>query len=1027
MPTTPPPELHDLIDRFRQNADAYRAGAYNETMVRREFIDPFLKLLGWDVDNSKGYAEQYKEVVHEDAIRVGGSSKAPDYSLRIGGQRKLFVEAKKPAVNIKQEIAPAYQVRRYAWSAKLPLSILTDFEEFAVYDCTDKPDQKDGAGHGRVLYLTYEQYPDKWDELVNLFSPQAIMTGSFDRFAHSSKRKRGTAEVDDAFLQEISQWREELARNIALRNPGLKSRDLNDAVQTTIDRLIFLRIAEDRGIESYGRLRDAAQGKEVYAELGRLFQLADAKYNSGLFHFKAEKGRDEPPDTFTLRLNIDDKTLKGIIRRLYYPDSPYQFDMIPADILGQVYEQFLGKVIRLTAGGQAKVEEKPEVKKAGGVFYTPTYIVNYIVGQTVGKLLEGKTAGPKGDASKLRLLDPACGSGSFLIGAYQFLLDWHLNEYVQDSDKWARGREPTIYQNDRGEWRLTIGERKRILLNNIYGVDIDPQAVEVSKLSLLLKVMEGETEATLGTQLRLLPERVLPDLSANIKCGNSLIGPDFYTGQTAFSFMDEEEMYRINVFDWAAAFPTIVPWGGFDAVIGNPPYVRSINVKESYPKEWEFYRSRYMAASSREWDIYLIFVEKALELLKQANGRLGYILPNKFLNSQVGENLRGILAADHLLENLIHFEAFQIFKGATTYTCLLFLNKNGQEKAIISKYRGSITEFAQCPLPEESPELWAKTTVSVTQLGTAVWEFSPETLQKLRQWPGMGSLAQIFKGTGTNADKVYMLEKRGLENDLMRVYSSELEEELLLEPHYLKSGLRGRSIKRYGVDSNLLLLVPYQINETSGKLVPPDVLMSSAPRTFAYLKRCENRLNERENGRFKGREFYQYGRPQNLHRFEVPQKIIFPDVVIRGECHLDVEQYWLLDTAYAITLNEGVHLDLRYVLGILNSPILTYYLQETGTPLRGGYFRMKTAYLREFPIRTIDFTQPSEKALHDQMVTLVTQMLELHKRLAAAHTSHEKSLLQRQITATDTHIDQLVYQLYALTPAEIAIVERTRD
>ncbi len=1018
-----PAKLIDLIDRFERNLDAYRAGQYNETQVRREFIDPFLKLLGWDVDNEKGYAEAYKEVVHEDAIRVGRSTKAPDYSLRIGGQRKLFVEAKKPSVNLKEEIAPAFQVRRYAWSAKLPLSILTDFEEFAVYDCRPKPNKNDPASHSRIMYLTFREYAVRWDELAALFSPEAIRRGSFDRYVQSSKAKRGTAAVDDAFLAEINEWRHELARNIALRNPGISTRQLNFAVQRTIDRLIFLRIAEDRGIERYGRLRERAAGKDIYHQLGDLFRLADQKYNSGLFHFRPEKGRDdESLDEFTLGLTIDDKTLKSIVKRLYYPDSPYQFDVIPADILGQVYEQFLGQVIRLTAGGQAKVEAKPEVKKAGGVFYTPTYIVDYIVQETVGQLVAGKKPGPAGGVSKLRILDPACGSGSFLIGAYQFLLDWHLDAYLTEADKWARRKEPPLYQNDRGEWQLTITERKRILLNNIYGVDIDPQAVEVTKLSLLLKVMEGETEASLGTQMRLLPERVLPDLSANIKCGNSLIGPDFYDGQLSLGILDEAEMYRINVFDWAAAFPTIVPWGGFDAVIGNPPYIRSINVKESYPKEWEFYRSHYTTASSREWDIYLIFVEKALGLLK-ADGRLGYILPNKFLNSQVGENLRGILAADRVLERLVHFEAFQVFRGATTYTCLLFLNKARQNKAIVAKYRGPISKIERCPMPEEASGLWITSTVDADELSTDVWEFPSKTLRKLKRWPGMGTVTQIFQGTGTRADKVYMLEKRGVENDLVRVHSPQLEEELLLEPEFLRPGLRGRSIKRYEIEDNLLLLVPYEVNENGGKLVPLNVLAADAPRTFEYLQRCRSRLDAREKGRFKGREFYQYGRPQNLHRFEVPEKIVFPDVVIRGECHLDSEGYWLLDTAYAIILNEDVTLDLRYVLGILNSPILTYYLQETGTPLRGGYFRMKTAYLREFPLRPIDFANSEEKSQHDLMVALVTQMIDLHKRLAAAQTSHEKTILQRQITATDRQIDQLVYQLYNLTPAEIAIVE----
>ena len=259
--------------------------------------------------------------------------------------------------------------------------------------------------------------------------------------------------MDDAFLDEIERWRADLARNLALRNPKLSQRDLNFAVQRTIDRIVFLRICEDRGIEVYGRLQALLNGEHTYRRLYQLFREADERYNSGLFHFQKEKDRVEPPDDLTPELEIDDAVLKKIIRRLYYPDSPYEFSVLPADILGQVYEQFLGKVIRLTDGHQAKIEDKPEVKKAGGVYYTPTYIVDYIVKNTVGKLLENKT--PK-QAAKLRILDPACGSGSFLIGAYQYLLDWHRDWYSDnDPKKWATGKNPAIYQGPGGEWKLT--------------------------------------------------------------------------------------------------------------------------------------------------------------------------------------------------------------------------------------------------------------------------------------------------------------------------------------------------------------------------------------------------------------------------------------------------------------------------------------------------------------------------------------------------------------------------------------------
>ncbi|HET9364136.1 MAG TPA: type I restriction endonuclease, partial [Candidatus Angelobacter sp.] len=485
----------DLVERFERNRDSYKSASYNETQVRREFIDPFFKALGWDIDNNLGYAEAYKDVVHEDAIKVGEATKAPDYCFRIGGTRKFFLEAKRPSINIKEDASPAYQLRRYAWTTKLPLGILTDFEEFAVYDCRVKPDQKDKASVARILFRHYTEYATSWHEIAAIFSRDAVLKGSFDKYAEENKAKRGTAAVDDAFLETIESWRKDLAENLALRNRKLTSRELNFAVQRIIDRVIFLRICEGRGIEDYGKLRNLAEHDHIYKRLAGLFREADDRYNSGLFHFQPEKDRHEPPDQLTLALELDDKLLRKIIRGLYYPESPYVFSALPADVLGQVYEQFLGKVIRLTDAHYAKIDDKPEVKKAGGVYYTPTYIVDYIVQNTVGKLLEGRT--PK-QAAALRILDPACGSGSFLLGAYDCLLRWHLKYYTENEPaKWARGSRPALVQVSGDNWKLTIAERKRILLANIYGVDIDAQAVETTKLSLLLKVLEGETQQSL--------------------------------------------------------------------------------------------------------------------------------------------------------------------------------------------------------------------------------------------------------------------------------------------------------------------------------------------------------------------------------------------------------------------------------------------------------------------------------------------------------------------------------------------------
>jgi len=433
----------ELIETFERNIEAYRSQQYNEAQLRREFIDPFFEELGWDVTNKAGYAQAYKEVIHEDAIKIGGATKAPDYCFRIGGTRKFFLEAKKPSVDIKADIHPAYQLRRYAWSAKLPLSILTDFEEFAVYDCRTRPKHTDKASAARIKYLTYKDYIEKWHEIADIFSKDAILKGSFDKFAASAKGKRGTTTVDKEFLSELEKWRSELARIISLRNRKLSQSEINFAVQRTIDRILFLRMCEDRGIEQYGQLQAISSGKQTYPRLFEVFEKADHKYNSGLFYFQKEAGRPESPDGLTPNLLIDDNPLKYMLHSLYYPQCPYEFSVLPAEILGNVYEQFLGKVIELTPAHRAEVKEKPEVKKAGGVYYTPSYIVDYIVKNTVGKLLgaspdtlsevEGsdydchsRESGnplrlaprpvlgvltPK-QISSLRILDPACGSGS---------------------------------------------------------------------------------------------------------------------------------------------------------------------------------------------------------------------------------------------------------------------------------------------------------------------------------------------------------------------------------------------------------------------------------------------------------------------------------------------------------------------------------------------------------------------------------------------------------------------------------------
>jgi type I restriction-modification system DNA methylase subunit len=772
-----PSKVIELVERFGRDLDLYKRADYKEARVRVEFIDPFFEALGWDVRNVGGKREHTKDVIREDAISIAGKTRAPDYSFRVGGARKFFLEAKKPSVDLKDNIGPAYQLRRYSWSVKLPLGILTDFEEFTVYDCRQSPKATDSANVGQLLYVTFDQYLDHFDEIHGLFAKESVQGGSLDQFVGAIKGKRGTSEVDKELLKEIEGWRDVLARNIALRNEHLSVHELNFAVQRTIDRVLFLRIAEDRGIEIYGNLRDLVSTPEIYPRLKVLYKQADEKYNAGLFDFKA--------DTLTPGLSIDDKVLKPILENLYYPKSPYEFSVMPVEILGQVYEQFLGKVIRLTPSHRAKVEEKPEVKKAGGVYYTPSYIVDYIVKQTVGKLIEGKS--PK-QVSKMRILDPACGSGSFLLGAFQYLLDYHLEWYEDhDPSSHANKKQPAVYQGTRGEWRLTSVEKKRILINNIYGVDIDRQAVEVTKLSLLLKVLEGETEESLGQQLSLWRERALPNLGENIKCGNSLIGPDFFEAQL---MPNEAELRSVNPFDWQAEFPEVMVVGGFDIVIGNPPYgfhqIHSEFVKPYYKKQF--------AASQGSFEHYFLFYERSIKLLKK-NGVHGFIVPVTWLTIPSARSLRKLILDNYWIREICWLPEL-VFHDAQVNTLISIIQNSPGSKVIVEIY--DTLGFREPPIEERFYDQ-SRFTHSDYYIGIFEKEVDSEILQK------MSGLSQPLKDIARPCSGYNPYERGKGQSPLG---GSHTKETIMTKPYHseIKLGdewkpeIVGRNLGRYSLD-----------------------------------------------------------------------------------------------------------------------------------------------------------------------------------------------------------------------------------
>lgn len=1016
-----PQEVIELVENFKINLKAYKNPSYKEEQLKQEFLNPFFKALGWDVDKEQGAAPQYRDVIFEDSIKIGGGTKAPDYCFTLAGVRKFFVEAKKPSVDIKIGIQPSYQLRRYAWSAKLPVSILSDFEELSVYEARSRPKKNESAAVGRILYYTFEDYIEKWDEIYNIFSKEAVLNGKFDKFAEGTKKKRGTQEVDDEFLSEIENWRDLLTKNLALRNEDLSVDGLNYAVQQIIDRIVFLRMCEDRGIETQDQLKSLLDYDNIYKRFCEICKKANEKYNSGLFHFKVEKCRNTPHDDLTMDLTVDDGVLKTIIKSIYYP-SPYEFSVIPVEILGNVYEQFLGKVIRLTAGHRAKVEEKPEVKKAGGVYYTPQFIVDYIVKNTVGKLCKDKTPNK---VSELKIHDPACGSGSFLLGAYTYLLKWHLDYYTNLADK--KRLKDRIYQGKGGEWFLTIQEKKKILLNNIYGVDIDPQAVDVTKLSLLLKVLEGENKDVIEAQQKLFRERALPDLESNIKCGNSLIGSDFY--YDAGCELSGDDVQRVNAFDWELEFEEVMENGGFDAVIGNPPYLRIQGLQEYFGNQIKYFIGNYQSAVKR-FDIYLLFIEKGFKLLAE-NGLLGYICPHKFLNSDFGSGIRQFFIDNSALNSFANFGNNLVFKKASTYTGILLLSKDTKKSF---KYY----EFSDMPMIELPLELTSLQKENFAVYNTNDFNSSPwmlvsastkTVLDKLHKQPkNIGEIFdKVFQGVVTGIDEIYFLERKNSaeeNSNIIEVYSPREGKNIKIEKDILKPILKGDDVSRYKKPNfRYYCIYPYQLENNKTKILEENELKENFPLVYEYLSRYKKELKDLRV-RFKTNPQYWYSchRGRSMTLFET-ERVITPEISLGCNMTLSSPRLYHNTQVYSFLPSSESLENINYWLGLLNSKIMWWFLSNTGTVLRGGYFRFKTKYLKPFPIRIIDFQNFDDVALHDKMVKLVDQMLQLHKNLDAAKTPNEKKMLERQIDATDKQIDKLVYELYDLTEEEIKIVE----
>ena len=996
-----------LVAAFKRNEGDYVSAAYNETQARTDFISPLLAAFGWDVLNSRGHQLALREVIEEPTVEVGEErvNKRPDYELRLVRQRKLFVEAKKPNIRIDTDPSPAFQIRRYGFSASLPISVLTNFRHLAIYDCRTVPEETDAANVCRRLLVSCDEFDARFDELWPLLARESIYSGEFDRRFEVAATRRGSEQFDDIFLDQVRAWRERLAADIHLNTPGLTSAELTYVVQLFLSRIIFLRICEDRDIERYETLREL-DGAATFDALMEELRRADVFYDSGLFRLI---------DTAELGVRISDATLGSVIGELYYPASPYTFAVVEPEVLGEIYEDFLGDVIEIEEGS-VEIAKKPEVRESGGVIPTPRYIADVIAERTLRPLLSGKS--PR-ELEDFTVADICCGSGTFLLAAFEILLGHYLTWYL-DNDRTAHEGH-RIYEGVADQWQLTFDERRRILVSHVRGVDIDRNAVEIAQFSLLLKLIEGETWDALHQYVQRTRNPALPALDTALRCGNSLVSLSEWRAAGGGGTGAQS-----NPFDWEAEYPDEMGRGGFDVVIGNPPYIRIQNSTKYSPAEVEFFRkslSPYSTAEHDDFDKYLLFIERAVGLANEA-GRVGMIVPHKFMTIQSGRALRRLIANGRLLDETVHFGAKQVFgKDASNYTCILVLDRATTEAVRIER-----------PARLESwryGEPGAVHIVPISELGEDPWSFADAETSALfgrirATFPDeLGTLAEIFVGVQTSADKIYIFKATAqtVATCTLRWNGRDWPiERGILRPSLLDVPLR--AFQR--PESNTWIIFPYRVVVTArggmrAHVIQPSEMARQFPGCWAYLNARRAELEGRSiaGGIATERQWYQYGRSQSLTK-SAGDKIILPILSREPSYAYDDRDTFVTGGGngpyYLIRSRPDAGVSNHYLLAVLNHPLSEAFVRTNTSVFRGGYYSHGKQFIETLPIPV-----PGEET-KAEIEALVVRLIGMRNELNLARTPQERTRLCRLIDDLRQQIQQRVSQVFGLTDAEQGII-----
>ncbi len=976
--------IKQLIEKYTADRDYYLTSKYNETLLRSDFLDPFFELLGWDIKNNAGKPTNEREVILEEALKANASehSKKPDYTFRLFSERKFFLEAKKPCVSIESNNDTAKQVRRYGFTAKLKISVLSNFEYLIIYDTSVKVEKDDNHSKALVKKYHYTEYESKFEEINQLLGKESVYSGAFETEWKEIESKINQYSIDNLFLNQINEWRKALGVEIYKHDPKIDEQQLNDIVQSYLNRVLFLRVCEDRNLEDYQTLLKFANTNDFKA-LIKKFEEADKRYNSGLFD---QLLKDKIVENIS-------SVFWTIIKQLYYPESPYSFSVFSSDVLGSIYEIFISEKLTVQSGSVVLVKKPENVDR--DIITTPTFIISDILRNTVLKKCEGKT---DKEILKLKFADISCGSGAFLLELFQLLNDILIDYYLKND-------KSKLIQTNINTYKLPFEIKRQLLLNCIYGVDKDYNAVEAAKFGLLLKLLEDEDTNSTNKS-----KPILPDLSENIFFGNSLLNPKQVT--------NKKDQVIINPFDFSKL--------RFDVIVGNPPYMKSEDMKNITPLELPLYKTNYDSAY-KQFDKYFLFLEQGINLLAD-DGILGYIVPSKFTKVGAGKKLRELLADKEYLHSIVSFGANQVFADKTTYTCLLILNKKPQKTFQYAEVRSLKSWKVREP---EAAKYGSKKT---DELDSEVWVLVPPELantynkivsQSVKLNDLVGS-DNIFNGIQTSANEVYIFTPT--KEDKKHFYFTKkgvdykIEKEIT-KPYFQTSSGEDNLYTYRTFKPNARVIYPYITTKTGVDIIPLTTIQKKFPLAYGYLQKHKAILNNpkrdiKPEPKTKN-EWHRYGRHQSLDSCGLPSKIIVGVLSVGDKYAIDVHGTLISSGGTAgycvVALPTTSYYSIYYIQAILNSKYLEWFSALYGEVFRGGYIARGTKVLKNLPIRKIDFSNAKQKTLHDKIVETQKELISTYDQIDV-NAGNKRALtpLQGQFIREKANLEKLLAKLYDL-------------